>query len=73
MLWHPTKKEIEDWLDSKTLVFVQEESAGTWLSTDKGIGEYMYSDIYEILFVNKKDLCWVISQISTFRSLLWEG
>ena len=27
MLWHPTKKEIEDWLESKMLAFAQEQSA----------------------------------------------
>ena len=29
MLWHPMKNEIEDWLDSKMLAFVQEENVGT--------------------------------------------
>ena len=45
MLWHLTKKEIEDWLDSKTLAFAQEESA------ENLIDEYIYSDIHEIFFV----------------------
>ena len=50
ILWHPTKKEIEDWLDSKTLAFAQEEIARTRLSVEKWIDEYIYSDIYEIFF-----------------------
>ena len=45
------KKEIEDWLDSKMLAFTQEKSTGTWLSTEKWIDEYIYSDIHEIFFV----------------------
>ena len=50
MLWHPTKKEIEDWLDSKTLAFTQEEIVGIRLSTKEWIDEYIYSDIHEIFF-----------------------
>ena len=50
MLWHPMKNEIEDWMDSKTLAFTQEESAGTRLSADNWIDEYIYYDIHEILF-----------------------
>ena len=50
MLWHSMKKEIEDWLDSKMLEFVQEESIGTWLSTKNWIDEYIYSDIHKIFF-----------------------
>ena len=50
MLWHPTKKEIKEWMDSKMLTFTQEESTGTWLSAKKWIDEYIYSDIHEIFF-----------------------
>ena len=50
MLWHPTKNEIEDWLDSKTLAFAQEESIGTRLSAENWVDEYIYSDIHEIFF-----------------------
>ena len=51
MLWHLMKKEIEDWMDSKMLTFTQEESTGTWLSAEKWIDEYIYSNIHEISFV----------------------
>ena len=37
-------------MDSKTLAFAQEESAGTRLSTEKWIDEYIYSDVHEIFF-----------------------
>ena len=45
------KEEIEDWLDAKTLVFAQEESAGTRFSTERWLDDYIYSDIHEIFFV----------------------
>ena len=50
MLWHPTKKEIEDWLESKMLVFTQEESAGSRLNAEKWVDEYIYSYIHEVFF-----------------------
>ena len=51
MLWHPTKNEIEDWMESNMLAFVQEESIGSLLSAENGVDEYIYSDIHEIFFV----------------------
>ena len=45
------KKDIEDWLDSKMLSFAQEESIGTWLSTENWVDEYIYSNIHEVLFI----------------------
>ena len=50
MLWHPTKNELEDWMESKMLAFTQEESAGYQLSTENWVDEYIYSDIHEIFF-----------------------
>ena len=37
-------------MDAKTLVFVQEESAGTWFSKKRWLDDYIYSDIHEIFF-----------------------
>ena len=50
-MWHPTKKEIEDWLESKMLVFTQEESRGSLLIAENLVGKYIYSNIHEIFFV----------------------
>ena len=50
MLWHPTKKEIEDWLESKMLAFVQEESTRSLLNVENWLDRYIYSDIHEIFF-----------------------
>ena len=51
MLWHPIKKEIEDWMDSKMLALAQEKSKGTWLSTENWVDEYIYLDIHEVFFI----------------------
>ena len=45
------KEEIEYYLDAKTLVFMQEESIGTWLSIERWLDEHIYFDIHEIFFV----------------------
>ena len=50
ILWHPTKNKIEDWLESKILAFMEEESVGSQLSTENWVDEYIYSDIHEIFF-----------------------
>ena len=50
MWWHPTKNEVEDWLESKALAFTQEESARSWLSAKNWVEKYIYSDIHEIFF-----------------------
>ena len=50
MLWHPTKNMIEDWVESKTLEFAQEESTGSQLSVGKWVDEYIYFDIHEVFF-----------------------
>ena len=44
------KEEIEDRLDAKTLVFTQEESAGTQFSGEIWLDGYIYSDIHDIFF-----------------------
>ena len=51
MLWNPTKNGVEDWLESKMLVFVQEESRGSRLIAENLVGKYIYSDIHDIFFV----------------------
>ena len=51
MVWHLMKKQIEDSLESKTLEFTQEESAGSWLSTENCVDEYIYFDIHEVFFI----------------------
>ena len=45
------KEDIEDWLDAKTLVFVQEESAGTQFSIERWLVDYIFFDIHEIFFI----------------------
>ena len=50
MLWHPTKLEIQDWVDFKALEFAQEESKGSRLNPTEWLGRYLYMNIHEILF-----------------------
>ena len=50
MLWHPKKNEIEDWLETKTLAFTQEESVGSRLSVEKSVDEFIYSYIHAVFF-----------------------
>ena len=50
MFWHPTKPEIQYWVDLKELEFSREEHEGTrWNPTD-WLGWYIDSDIYESFF-----------------------
>ena len=50
MLWHSTKKEIEDWMESRTLAFAQEERARSWLSVENWLDRYIYFDSHERFF-----------------------
>ena len=50
MLCHPTKNEVEDWLESKMLAFTQEESARSQWSIQNWVDYYIYIDTHEIFF-----------------------
>ena len=50
MLWNFPKKEIEDWLESKTLTFVQLNNARIQLIRKNWLDRYIYSDIHDIFF-----------------------
>ena len=50
MLFHLTRNEIEDSLESKTLTFVQEERTGSRLSAKNWLDQYIYSYIHKIFF-----------------------
>ena len=50
MLWHPTKREIEDWMESKTLEFAQKESGRSRLRKKDWLDRYLYTNIHEIFF-----------------------
>ena len=50
MFYHPTKPEIQDWVDSKALEFAREESDRSRLNPTKWWERYIYTDIHEILF-----------------------
>ena len=48
MLWNPKKKEIKDWLDSKTLEFAHRERGRLRLSLEDCLDRYLYTDIHAI-------------------------
>ena len=50
MLWHPTKPEIQDWVDFKALEFARGESEGSRLIPTQWLNRYLYIYIHEILF-----------------------
>ena len=50
MFWHPTKVEIQEWVDSKALEFAREESEGLQLNLMKWFERYLDMDIHEIFF-----------------------
>ena len=50
MLWHPTKPEIQDWVDFKELEFAREERKGSRCNPTEWLGWYLYTDIHKILF-----------------------
>ena len=50
MLWQSTKPQIQDWVDFKALEFTWEERKGFWLNPIEWLGQYLYTDIHEILF-----------------------
>ena len=53
-------------MDDKMLVFMQEESIGTWFSVEIWLDEYIYSDIHEIFFVEFPILLheWLVGLVS---------
>ena len=49
-MWHPTKSEIEDWMESKMLAFTQEESTRSQLSAQYWVDRYIYFDVHKVFF-----------------------
>ena len=51
MFWHPSKPEIQVWVEFKELEFAQKESEGYQWTLTKWLGLFIYSDIHIIFFV----------------------
>jgi hypothetical protein len=50
--WHPSKEEIENWIESKEKEFTEEENRNHRLSTKDWLKRYIFSDIHEVFFAN---------------------
>lgn len=49
--WHPSKEEIENWVEAKEKEFVEQEKSNTRLSLQKiGYRGMFFSDIHEVFF-----------------------
>ena len=49
--WHPSKDEIEVWLESKENEFVEKENINPKLFTKDWLQRYVFSDLHEVFFV----------------------
>jgi hypothetical protein len=48
--WNPTKVEIESWLKTKELEFVQKDNRNPKLTPCKYLDKYVFSDLHEVFF-----------------------
>ena len=49
--WHPTKEELNQWVDSKEREFVEKENKNPRLSTEAWLQKHIFTDLHEIFFV----------------------
>ena len=50
MLWHPSRNELQDWLDRKILEFALQENKSTKLFDEQWVQKYIYTIVQEIFF-----------------------
>ena len=50
--WRPEKKEIEEWFEKKVQEYAVKENRSTKFTTNKWKNKYIFTEIYEILFVS---------------------
>jgi hypothetical protein len=51
MSWHPSKEEIQDWIEVKEDKFSLRETQGLRVNTKEWKGIYLYSDMHELFFM----------------------
>jgi hypothetical protein len=51
-MWRPTKEEIGKWLDMKEIEFVVDQNKNPWISAEKWLQRYVFTDLHEIFFVD---------------------
>jgi hypothetical protein len=48
--WNPTKAEIERWLRTKELAFVDKDNRNPRVTPHKYLEKYMFIDLHEVFF-----------------------
>ena len=48
--WHPSKEEIEKWVQSKEREFAEQENKNPRLSIEEWLQRYIFTDLHEIFF-----------------------
>ena len=48
--WHPSKEEIENWVEVKEKEFAEKENINPRLSTEDWLQRYIFTDLHEIFF-----------------------
>jgi hypothetical protein len=49
-MWNPMKAEIERWLKTKEMEFVQKHNRNPKLAPPKYLDKYVFSDLHEVFF-----------------------
>ena len=49
--WHPTKEELNQWVESKEREFATKENKSPRLSTEDWLQKHIFTDLHEIFFV----------------------
>ena len=49
--WHPTKEELNHWVESKERKFAEKENKSPRLSTEDWLQKHIYTDLHTIFFV----------------------
>ena len=48
--WHPSKEEIENWVESNEKEFTEQENRNPRLSVEDWLQRYIFIDLHEIFF-----------------------
>ena len=48
--WHPTKEELNQWVESKEREFAVQENKSPRLSTEDWLQKHIFTDLHEIFF-----------------------
>ena len=46
--WHPTKEELNQWVESKEREFAKKENKSPRLSTEDWLQKHIFTDLHEI-------------------------